>query len=249
MAKNEVANKSNTAIANNDVPDFLKGKMGSARGSEGVGADDLTIPRLELVQSLSKCRKKSDPNYIEGIEEGQFYNNITREIYGSEVTLCPVAFKKEYLLWRDQELGGGFGGAFTSESEAKATLLEQEKPEEWEIVDTHQQFCVLVKKDGSIEDIVVSMSKSKAKVSRKWNSLIRINGGDRFTRLYTMNGVEDQNDKGQDFYNVTIKNHGFVTEEIYAYAERVYELVQSGVATADRSVDISDEDYANESEM
>ena len=62
MAKaNEVATQDANA-----VPDFLKGMMNDTRGSEDVGADDIIVPRLELVQSLSKCRKKNDPAYIAG---------------------------------------------------------------------------------------------------------------------------------------------------------------------------------------
>ena len=236
-----VAKKDNTDLA---APDFLKDKMGSARGSEEIGAEDLTIPRLEQVQALSKCAKKNNANHIEGITEGDFYNNVTRENYGTEVTLIPIFFKKEYLVWRDQDLGGGFAGAHATEALAIAEKGEQEHPEEWEVVDTHQQFCILVKENGKLEDIVVSMAKSKAKVSRKWNSLIRINGGDRFTRQYSYKAIEDQNAKGQDFANANVSNKAFVTEEMYNYAESIYELVQSGVATADRSVDIDEDDIA-----
>jgi hypothetical protein len=39
-------------------------------------------PRLMLCQNMSKCRQKNDPNYIEGIQEGDYYNNKTDQIYG-----------------------------------------------------------------------------------------------------------------------------------------------------------------------
>ena len=86
--KNEVATTAGfdvSTLSAGAVPDFLKDKMGEGRGNEGVSSDDMTVPRLELVQSLSEVRKKASPNYIEGIQEGDLYNNVTREVYGESV--------------------------------------------------------------------------------------------------------------------------------------------------------------------
>ena len=46
------APKKDIAKTKDDLPDFLKGKMDDGRGSEEVGAEDLVIPRIELVQGL-----------------------------------------------------------------------------------------------------------------------------------------------------------------------------------------------------
>lgn len=244
MAKNT---KSEVAVTNETMPAFLKGKGNQGRGSEEVGAEDLVIPRLELVQSLSKCRKKSDPSFIVGAEEGMLYNNLTRELYGAAVNVIPCAFKKEWLLWRDQELGGGFAGAHGSIALAEAERMNQEDPDEWESVETHQHFCRVVHDDGRSEEVVISMAKSKMKKSKEWNSLVRINGGDRFTRWYTFEGIPAVNAKNQDYFNVKVVNGGFVSEEQYNLAEATYESVKSGVAKADYSFE--DEGGAEETEL
>lgn len=238
MAKNtEVAATGGAlAFSATELPDFLKDKMGDDRGNEGVSSADVTVPRLDLCQSLSECRKKNSPEYIPGIEEGQLYNNITREIYGDSVLIVPVAFKKEFLLWRDQKLGGGFGGSFDSMEAAIAGLAAQEKPDEYEIVDTPQHFVLLVNAEtGKATEAVISMAKSKAKVSRKFNSLIRMNEGPRFSRIYRCKGVSDQNNAGQDYYNIAIENVGYVTADLFKRAEGLYELIQAGAVQADRS--------------
>lgn len=240
MAKNTPATTGGKVAVNAAVPDFLKDHMNDNRGSEGVRSEDLTIPRLDLCQSLSECRKKNSPDFIEGITEGDLYNSVTRDIYGDTVLVIPVCFKKEYNLWRDQKAGGGFGGSFDSEGDAMNARDQQENPAEWEVVDTAQHFCLLVDEEtGALSDIVISMSKSKLRVSRKWNSLIRLNEGPRFSRIYRVNGIADQNNAGQDFFNLAVANVGFVNQEQYLAAERVYELVSSGKATADRSTDAS----------
>lgn len=237
--------KKDIAVKNNQLPEWLASKINDARGSEEVSASDLTIPRIELCQALSKCRKKSDPNYIDGIEEGQMYNSVSRVIYGGEVSVIPVYFRKEFLLWRDQSLGGGFGGSYASYSDAQQALNSIENPEQWEIVDTAQQFVLVVLKDGGVEEAVLSMAKSKARVSRDWNSLIRMAGGPRFSRVYTVAGVAAQNSKNQDFHTYKVAMAGFVTEEQFKYAESVYNMIKSGSA----GVDYSDADSISDSEM
>lgn len=237
--KNEVAQAETGA---EQLPAFLQGHMNDNRGSEEVEANDLVIPRIELVQGLSKARKKSDPAYIEGAEEGMLYNNVTRELYGDSIKVCPVLFRKEWLLWRDSDLGGGFGGAYASSEEAEAAKADQEKPEEWEVVDTNQHFVILMKEDGMREEAVISMAKTKAKCSRLWNSLVRINGGPRFSRFYQLQGIAEQNNKGQDYHSLQVKNIGFVDEKTFRYAEDVYNLVKSGVAKVDQTFDFGDDE-------
>lgn len=236
--------KKNEIVEVQNVPEFLRGKT-TNRGSEEVGHEDLIIPRIEIVQSLSKVRKKTAPEYIEGIEEGMLYNSVTRRNYGSSIEIVPVVFKREYILWREQKLGGGFGGAFNTQEEAEAARMDQEKPEEWEAVLTHQHFC-LVKEEDTWEEAVISMAKSKLKVSKNFNSLVRINGGDRFSRRYKLSGVLTENKNGQEFYTVVVGNLGFVDEPAYQKAEAVYDLIMAGGATADRSFDGMDTEDGQE---
>ena len=79
------------------------------------------------------------------------------------------------------------------------------------------------------------MSKSKNKVSKKFNTLIRINGGDRFSRLYAIKSVEDSNQAGQEYYNLSVRALGFVPEDIFHAAEKMYESVSEGVKNVSRN--------------
>lgn len=216
-----------------EVPAYIKNQEGVSRGSENVGMEDLTIPRLEIVQSLSPCRKKNDPAYIEGAEEGMLYNNVSRELYGTEVVTVPVMFKKEYLIWKDRKQGGGFRGAYDSLEDANAMIVSLvdagDDPEgSLEAQDTGQHLCLLLKPDGTIEEIAISMSRSKMKVSRVWNTLVRMVGGDRFSRAYTISGVSDTNDANEEFYNLHVVQKGFPSEKAYLMAEALYKEIDSG---------------------
>lgn len=220
-----------------ECPDFLRDNSGS-RGSENVGADDLLIPRLELVQDLSPCRKKNDQAYIQGADGGMLYNNVTRQLYGPEVLIVPVFFKKEFLIWKDRTKGGGFRGAFSSQSDAEHALSVVDDGSDCEIVDTAQHFCLLIQPEtGKAEEIVLSMSKSKMKVSRKLNSLIRMAGGDSFSRVYRLSTVSEKNNKNQDFYNLAVAPAGFPTKALFDAAVRLYDGIASGAVSIDRKTD------------
>ena len=238
MAKNQVAQvqSNDMVILTNETPDFLKNQT-SNRGSENVNANDMIIPRLELVQDLSPCRKKSDPSYIPGCEEGMLFNNLTRELYGTSVLVIPVFFRKEWLFWKQRTAGGGFRGAFASEADAEAAMVALEDGDQCEISDTAQHFCLVVSETGRVEEAVISMSKSKMKVSRKWNSLIRMNGGDSFSRVYRLSAVSEKNNKNQDYFNLSVAAAGFPSKALYDRAEKLYEAITNGAVQIDRKTD------------
>jgi len=161
MAKNQVAVKEESfELVTNEIPDFLK--QGN-RGAENVGTDDMIIPRIELIQALSPVRKKSDPAYIEGAEEGMLYNNVTRTLYGTEVTVVPVYYTKQFLVWKDRKAGGGgsngFRGAFASKELADRAIAELAE-EALEVSDTAQHF-VLVRNGEDWQDHGVTPARER----------------------------------------------------------------------------------------
>ena len=214
MAKNQVAVKEEFELVTNEIPDFMK--QGN-RGAENVGTDDMIIPRIELIQALSPVRKKSDPAYIEGAEEGMLYNNVTRTLYGTEVTVVPVYYTKQFLVWKDRKAGGG------GSNRAIAELAE----EALEVSDTAQHF-VLVRNGDDWQEAVISMAKSKVKVSKRWNSLMRLSNTDSFSRAYKLSATTETNARNESYFNFNVAALGFVNKELYERAEKLYETIRSG---------------------
>lgn len=243
--KQELVTKNDQAIAVSDVPDYIK--QGGGRGNENVDMSDMVIPRIEVAQALSKCLKESDPNYIEGAKQGDLYNTVTRENYGQAVKVVPIVFKKEYLAWREQDLGGGFAGAYPTQEACEARIKQEEKPEEWEATETAQQLVLVVKQDGTTEEAVVSMNKTKLKVSKNWNSLIRLNGNDRFSRIYILHSVDETNAANKDYKNFGVYNGGFPPVDIYKKAEALYDALRSG--SRKMNIDRSDMDGNGETQQ
>jgi hypothetical protein len=231
--KSEVVVAAQTAVGfSTETPDYIK--PGTGRGSEEVGAKDLVLPRLEIVQALSPI-KDTDPD----IREGMMFNSATSENLGDTVYVIPVYYRMEYLIWKDQDEGGGFFGSFATMAEAEQkraqVISEGEEPDFIEIVDTPVHFCLMVDpaKPDMAQQIVVSMAKTKAKVSRKWNALIQIAGGDRFSRVYKITTFTDENKKGQKFKNFVVSPAGFPPKHLYEIAEQTYAMFKTQNVRAD----------------
>ena len=202
-------------------------------GSEEVTTSDKVLPRVDVLQALSPQIKKSDPAYIEGAEQGQIFNTVTGEVYGDSINFIPVYFRKEHTLWKLHKLGGGFIGAFANQPDANRALVSQANPSEYEVVESHQHFVILLAEHGP-EEAVLSMTKSKLKVSRSLNSLIQIAGVDRFAKAYKLKAIEASSERG-DFWSYIAQPVGFVSKDLYDYGKSLYDLIKAGAADVDRS--------------
>jgi len=67
------------------LPAFMKDRQVSTTGLEDA-SNDKTTPRIQLAQAMSPQVKKKNADYIEGLEEGMFFNALTGEIYGESFT-------------------------------------------------------------------------------------------------------------------------------------------------------------------
>lgn len=235
MSKNEV-------MQANSLPAYLN--KGPARGSENVTANDLVIPRLELVQDLSPAWKKDKPQFIPGAQPGMLYNNVTRELYGESVVIVPVYFRSEVLVWKDRDSGGGFRGVFSTMEEAKEAIEDMEDGDDCEPTPTNQHFCLLLHADRPPEEIVLSCAKTKRKASKTLNSLIRMTEQDSFARMYRVKVVQETNSRSQEYYTLSIlsgdgNGNVFVPEDVYRKAEKLYEQIVKGSVAIDQDFDDS----------
>lgn len=236
MAKNVPAAKAKDeplVLVQTQVPDYIKQEGG--RGSENVTTDDVVIPRLEVIQALSPAVKRGDPGFIKGAEAGMLMNSVTKQLYGEECFVIPVFYTKQWLVWKARKdkagkpLEGGFFGAYNTPEEAERRAKEEGgEAKNIEIIDTPQHFCLLIDVNtGKAEEIMLSMPRTKAKISRQWNSMIKLGGGDRFSRVYRVVAQLEKNPKG-DFYNFAIASSGFPARKLYDQAEKVYEAIAAG---------------------
>lgn len=225
-------------------------------GNENITNDDILIPRLSIAQALSPQLKKQKAEYIEGLEEGGIFNTATGEVYKLPVRIVPVSYRKRFVEWIPRSAGGGLVNPDHDES-----IMEQTKPGEdgkgsflengHEIIETPEHFVMVIKDDGSWEEAVISMSKSRRKVSKSWNLKIRnlkirnpatgqMVSPARFYGAWTLKTVMETNDQG-DWFNYKIDyaqpvlsmsldgvNFG---RDIYLAARSFFDLIKEGKVT------------------
>lgn len=228
MTKQQVAMieeaKVPAAITDNAF-DMLLGASGI--GMQHVRPEDLAIPFLAVIQSNSPQRKKQDGAYITGADEGMVFNTVTGELFdvtpGNDVlTVILCGFKKKLLHWRDRDQGGGMLGQYeiddpiTRDAERKGGRMVL--PDGTYLVETAEHYCLVVYKDGSVKRVVVAMSSTQLKKSRRWMTMVSEKQlrhpatGQYFTPppfayMYSLSTQAESNDQG-DWHGWKIADGG-----------------------------------------
>lgn len=217
----------------------------AGQGAENVGAEDMAIPFLVVLQANSPQAIKGGPEYVEGAEAGDLFNNVTGELWGSGegVNLVPCFFQKAFVEWIPREQGGGFVGQHSDASILKQCARNEKGRDALdggkgnEIVPTAYHFCLLLRADGTSEPVVVSMSSTQLKKSRRWNSAIagqkvKTSRGvvtpPAFSHIYHATTNAETNDKGT-WYGWNIVPKSMIDDgDLYATAKAFYESIQTG---------------------
>ena len=239
MSDKQIAKKSSTDIANLSE-DLILANAG--KGLQNISNDDVTIPRLAIIQSGSPQRKKKDEKYIEGSDEGMIFNTVTNELYKDSLEVIPCGYRKTYVEWVPREKGGGLvavhdlkpDGSVTDPKTRKTMLGENQ------IVDTAEHF-VLVKSSEGYSPAVLTMTSSNLGVSRKWNTLLkmkRINvkgqtvEAPSFLFKFKLSTVEAENDLG-NWHKYKIEELGQIeSKDILKEAEKLADSVSTGKVKA-----------------
>lgn len=252
MAKTPAVSDSNKSMSTftDEKPEWMGD---SQRGSENVAMQDMTIPRLAIIQSLSPQRLKQNEEYIKGAEEGMIFNTVTKKLYTPPITIVPVFFRKEVVVWKKRAFGGGFKSVHNNMADAIKSIMalpdkiqndsEGKPTEAYEALDTAHQFVMVLEADGTITEAVMSLTKTGLTFSRKFNSLIALAGGDRFSRAFNLNTSFTKNDKGE-FFTWKSEVLGFVSKEVYEHGEKLYKAVREGTKDVNYEGSSAEEDEA-----
>lgn len=230
-------------------------------GLEGIGADDQAIPFLTPLQALSpQCQKRTDA-YVEGAEPGAFYQSVTGELFdGAEgVLLVPVAYQRRIIEWKPREVGGGFVAAHDPGSNIMDRAVRNEKGKDvlpnGNIVEpTAHHYCLLLKEDGTFEQVLITMKSTQLKKSRKWNSMMlaqkaRAKDGSLFTPasyayVYQATTVAESNDQGS-WFGWSISLVGPLTDpNVYRAAREFAQAIRSGNVKVKHEADDIDDSIA-----
>jgi hypothetical protein len=204
-----VIEKQETAVA---LPDY------GNEGAVATTAGEIQLPYLSLLQGLSKACKKGSG--VDGAEPGLLMNSVTREIIGTEIEFIMAYREIGWAEWEPD--GGAFVGRYEesdpyvkkakADSGRKFGTIELENGNE--LVLTYYVVGVMFREDAAPTPIVISFSKTKAKVYVGWNTSVNLctrrcdDGKHRpyphHAHLVTIGVTEETSKKGKDYFNLTM---------------------------------------------
>ena len=197
---------------------------GVGRGNENVG-QNVIVPRIKLLQKMSNEVDKHHKEHIKGAEVGDFINTLTKQTM-SEIYCLSLTFKVQWAVWRNMDLGGGYGGSFETEQEAKDCVASQEVPEEWEIKENHAHLLLIIDPEtGELDSTptIFDFTGSKLATSRAWNSKIAMQGGDRFASVWKISSKSVESKSGFSYMNIDLGCEGWADKKYFDVAETLYE--------------------------
>ncbi len=225
-------------VVGNISADLIMSNAG--KGLENITSEDITIPRLAIIQANSPQRKKKDEKYIENADEGDVFNTVTSQLYKEPLTVIPCAYRKTYVEWIPREKGGGFVAAYdirpsdtTTDPATRKSFLKNGN----QLVDTAEHFVIIKKDVDSFESAVLTMTSSNLTVSRKWNTLLKMKkinvkgqmiDPPSFMYEFTLSTVEATNDQGT-WQKYKIEEIGQIDKKhLFIAAETLSKSVDTG---------------------
>ena len=248
MAKNAVAKKSSTAVADGAAFSEFAGA-----GLENVEASDLLIPRLAILQALSPQCNPNKPEHIEGATPGQICDVGLGELLTSPALFLPVHFSKVWIEWAPRNTGKGLVAIHPDNS-----VLADCKPDDKGkpivqvgdrkgnyVAETAQFFGFNLSSNSQM--CFIPMTSSQLKNSRKLNTLASSekavdSNGNEFTpplfyRTYELSVAAESNNDG-DWFGWKV-DRGPLLQELDGWeamlerAVKFRDQIKSGEATAD----------------
>ncbi len=153
-------------------------------GVENVGAEDLGIPFLMILQKGSPQVDTADPNYavkgIKGAQSGDIILSIQNKIvhkFGEEpLVFVPAYYQRMFMEWRPRSAGGGLVQSHPDQSILAKTKKNDKKqdilPNGNTIANTAYFFGKLLTDEAPI-DCVISMTSTQLKKARAWLNTIQ----------------------------------------------------------------------------
>jgi hypothetical protein len=238
----EKANPFGTALAR---PSFIQ--EGDIRGTENIGTDDIKPPALKLAQGQSPETKRSEPTkYIEGLREGEFFNTLTKEIYGegpvglvivNQLGHRHVEFDpndKTVVLDFNVPDGDPRTEFTTGVKDGKQVRL---KPRATKFYD---YLVIAILEDGRRVMMTMSLKSTQLKKAVELNTLLKGAKLPSFAFLFEVSAVPEKRGNN-NFYGWLFTPKGYVDEAVYNEASDIYDRLKGKNIQVEDTGDGADE--------
>lgn len=235
--KNDKNNKS--LVPTEDIPLAMPGMVdGIQPGMECVDDADIVLPRLALVQAMSKCVDLEDD---EAPKPGTFLNTLTMKQFKPPVKIVPIFYNKAAVKFpdtlnepiecqsRDSISGTAFGTCAKCEY---CWNIWTDGPPQCTVI---HEFISVLEDENPKEafPFIVSMMRSSAKVGKQWISIAKISRAPLFAATYQLGRESKETDKGK-FFVFTVKPAGRIDPNPYTNLYRgLFDAYKGGRVGAD----------------
>lgn len=159
-----------------EMPVYQMDEKYSNAGNEHVGAGDVAIPTIDVLQALSP-----EIETVPGAKAGLLYNSATGEL-ATELFVVNLNYKRDWALFRKRNRGGGFHGTFQTAEEAQAKIPELPgAAEDYDVVETGKHALMLLNiVDGAVtpgQIVLIRFKSTGLAVSKNWNTQIQVQLG------------------------------------------------------------------------
>lgn len=229
--------------AEKNLPAHMQNDMGM--GKEGIGQEDMDIPRLKLMQGLSK-----ELPLFDDLKAGMFFHTATEAMFDEPLRVVPILLDKQYILWRPLDDGGGIlarasdgqhwqpsAGQFTVKLDKKdgghtvtwklARTVAESGLANWGTMnpgDTNSppaatlmyNFLLAFPDEPDLMPAVLTFQRSSIKIGRKFMTKLRTVRTPLFGSVFKLSSFLDHNSTNKEFYNINIVGDGLVEDpELY----------------------------------
>lgn len=231
------------------MPAFMKGK---AKGLENIGAGDMEMPRIALMQGISP-----ELQVYDGLAAGMFWHTLAERSLGTEVEVVPLHVSKRYVLWRPRKPiddGGILARADDAvhwvppNQEFEVKIDKKGTKVKWRTADTVERsglaawgtydpsdpksppaatLCyvipVALPKFLDLSPVVLLLQRSAIKPVQRWQGKMAMSQAPIYGTRYLMRSVV-QTGPGGDFQNYMFVSNGFVNDqELFSRFEAMHE--------------------------
>jgi len=220
----------------------------AGQGLGELGAEDISLPFIKIVQSTSKDIIKV------GAKPGDIYNNATNQFFdgATGIRVVPCSYNRRFLEWspRDDGFKAPLNIFLPTDNLPQTERNDNNKDmivgSSNYLEDTRNHYVLVVDEDGIAMPGVMALSSTQLKKSKKWNSMIASrymtgkNGkflAPSYSHIYRAKIVEENNAKG-DWYGWEFSLENVIEDVgLYQQAKAFAEAVASDQVTVKHSRD------------
>lgn len=167
------------AVINDEAVMVLPEGEEGGSGLQNVNESDLLVPRLQIAAGTSKQIMKGNEKHIQGLQVGEIFNTVTKEVYGDSVLVIPVWFSKNRILFdKDWKIecsspDGEKGGKITPVcADCDYSKWGSGENDVGFACTEFRNFAVLVVSEGSSHLASVSFKSTSSGVAKTWLNMI-----------------------------------------------------------------------------